>query len=363
MVDLPSFDIQPTLVGDKVMLRPLRDDDFEALYAVAADPEIWAMHPYRDRYKREIFEGFFADAMASKGAFAIFDQADGKMIGSTRFANYDMASGEIEIGWTFFACSHWRGGHNREVKALMLSYIFSHVGTVVFQVGASNFRSRTAVERLGARLAREYVREYQGQMQDYVMYRLTAADAKSGALALETDMNGESKLERRFWRFWLGGLLILAVMIAMNPWFTNPVSPWGIRDHQSAGTAIRVDAIQAAWEAAGVMNLARLGIAIDLIYIGIYSFGAYCGGRLFAQSPQPSLRRLGWIIVAAAVTVGVADYLETVCQFVQAMSFRGSDLLARVAATAQPIKSLAFLTSFFGLLAALFLRRMARRNA
>jgi hypothetical protein len=173
----------------------------------------------------------------------------------------------------------------------------------------------------------------------------------------------ETLLERRFWRYWLGGLLILAVMIAMNPWFTNPVSPWGIRDHQSAGTAIRVDAIQAAWRAAGVMDLAQLGIAIDLIYIGVYSFGAYCGGRLFAQSARPHIRRLGWVIVAAALIVGVADYIETICQFVQALTFKGDDMLAGIAATAQPIKSTAFLVSFFGLLAALFLRRMARRAA
>jgi hypothetical protein len=173
----------------------------------------------------------------------------------------------------------------------------------------------------------------------------------------------ESPLEKRFWRFWLSGLLILAIMIAMNPWFSNEVSPWGIRDHQSAGTAIRIDEIQAAWQAAGVMNLARLGIAIDLVYIAVYSFGAYCGGRLFAQSAQPYLRRLGWVIVAAAIILGVADYAETICQFVQAMTFRGSDSLAGIAATAQPIKSTAFLTSFAGLLAALGLRRMANRNA
>ena len=173
----------------------------------------------------------------------------------------------------------------------------------------------------------------------------------------------ETLLEKRFWRYWLGGLLILAIMIAMNPWFSNEVSPWGIRDHQSAGTALRIDAIQAAWQAAGVMNLARFGIALDLVYIGVYSFGAYCGGRLFAQSEKLSLRRLGWVIIAAALIVCVADYVETLSQFVQAMTFKGSDLLAGIATTAQPIKSTAFLTSFFGLLAALLLRRMARRSA
>lgn len=173
----------------------------------------------------------------------------------------------------------------------------------------------------------------------------------------------ETLLEKRFWRYWLGGLLILAIMIAMNPWFSNEVSPWGIRDHQSAGTALRIDAIQSAWQAAGVMNLARFGIALDLVYIGVYSFGAYCGGRLFAQSEKLFLRRLGWVIIAAALIVCVADYVETLSQFVQAMTFKGSDLLAGIAATAQPIKSTAFLTSFFGLLAALLLRRMARRSA
>lgn len=176
-------------------------------------------------------------------------------------------------------------------------------------------------------------------------------------------MMRESKLERHFWRFWLGGLLILAAMIAMNPWFTNPVSPWGIRDHQSAGSALRVDAIQAAWQAAGVMNLARFGIALDLVYIGIYSFGAYCGGRLFARSGGAALRRLGWVIVGAAVVVGVADYVETISEFIQAMTFKGDDNLAFIAATAQPVKSTAFLVTFFGLLMALFLRRKARQSA
>lgn len=176
-------------------------------------------------------------------------------------------------------------------------------------------------------------------------------------------MNKGHHLERNFWRFWLGGLLILAIMIAMNPLFVNDVSPWGIRDHQSAGSAMRVDAIQAAWQAAGVMDIARWAIALDLVYIAAYSFGAYCGGQMFRAAPKPALRRLGWMIMAAAIVVGVADCIETACQFIQALQFAGDDVLAEIAAAAQPIKSTAFLISLFGIITALVVRRRSREIA
>lgn len=173
----------------------------------------------------------------------------------------------------------------------------------------------------------------------------------------------EANLERRFWRYWRGGLLLLAIMITMNSLLVTDVSPWGIRDHQSAASGARVDAIQGAWQAAGVMAFARWGMALGLVYIAVYSFGAYCGGRMFYATDMPALRRLGWMIIAVAIIVGIADYIETICQFIQAIQFKGSDLLAGVAATAQPTKSVAFLISFFGILTALFVRRKSRRAA
>ncbi len=179
----PPFDIQPVLSGDQVVLRPLTSNDFEALYAVASDPAIWAMHPFPDRYKIEVFQGFFADAIASAGAFAVLDKASNNIVGSTRFANFDASHQTIEIGYTFSATACWRTGVNREVKALMLEHIFQFVGIVVFQIGAENYRSRTAVERLGGRLVLEHQRHHGGRYHDYTTYHLTKKDAYSGTLA------------------------------------------------------------------------------------------------------------------------------------------------------------------------------------
>jgi len=132
-----------------VELRPLRPDDFEALYAVASDPLIWEQHPNPDRCRRDVFTEFFRGALDSGGAFLVSDRRDGRVIGSTRFHGYDEATSEIEIGWTFLARSHWGGAYNREMKQLMLRHAFRFVTSVVFLVGPQNLRSQKAVERIG----------------------------------------------------------------------------------------------------------------------------------------------------------------------------------------------------------------------
>ncbi|MBM3819555.1 MAG: GNAT family N-acetyltransferase [Acidimicrobiia bacterium] len=43
--DRVPFDLQPTLTGERLTLRPLRPDDFGVLYAVASDPLISAPRP------------------------------------------------------------------------------------------------------------------------------------------------------------------------------------------------------------------------------------------------------------------------------------------------------------------------------
>jgi hypothetical protein len=173
----------------------------------------------------------------------------------------------------------------------------------------------------------------------------------------------ETILERRFWRFWLGGLSLFALLIASNVCLMTDVAPSGIGDHQQAASAIRVDAIHASWQAAGVMGLAKLGMVGDLIFIGVYSLGAAAGGLLFVRTKRTALRRLGALIMVAAAVFCLTDYVETICQLVQALQERGSDTLAGIAAMVRPAKSVAFLITFFGLLAALALRRTARRAA
>jgi N-acetyltransferase len=149
------FDGRPRLVGDLVELRPLRETDFSALYAVAGDRLIWEQHPSPDRYEAEVFRSFFFDQLQSGGALVVVDRSTNTVIGMSRFHGFDHVRREVEIGWTFLARSHWGGEYNREIKSLMLGYAFRFVDSVVFLVHPGNVRSQRAVEKLGALRAEE----------------------------------------------------------------------------------------------------------------------------------------------------------------------------------------------------------------
>jgi RimJ/RimL family protein N-acetyltransferase len=116
---------------------------------VAADPLIWEQHPANDRYQEPVFRSYFDEGMSSGGALIARDARDGQVIGSSRFNGYSEERSEIEIGWTFLARSHWGGAYNGEMKQLMLDHAFRFVERVVFLIGAENYRSQRAVEKIG----------------------------------------------------------------------------------------------------------------------------------------------------------------------------------------------------------------------
>lgn len=144
-----SFDLQPTLEGKLIYLRPLKHDDFDDLYKVGSDKFIWEQHPAWNRYKKNVFKKFFRRAMASGGAFAVIDKKNGAIIGSSRFTMYDPEQSSVEIGWTFLSRTYWGGVYNGEMKRLMMRHAFKYVDKVILLVGMNNKRSQMAVKKIG----------------------------------------------------------------------------------------------------------------------------------------------------------------------------------------------------------------------
>lgn len=173
---MSEIDLQPTLIGETITLRPLKSADFPALYQAASDPKIWEQHPDSTRYECDAFEErYFLGAVASGGALVALENSTGRIIGSSRYYEWNPDKQEIAIGYTFLEQQHWGTRTNREMKQLMLDHVFKQARLVWFHVGEINLRSRRAVEKLGAILSHQEERELDGKAYVQLYYKLDAS--------------------------------------------------------------------------------------------------------------------------------------------------------------------------------------------
>jgi len=178
------MDRQPHLSHPLVELRPAAAADWPALFAADSDPAIWAGHPAHDRWQETVFGPYFADGLASGGMLVALDPATGVVIGSSRFDAGRCEPGEIEIGWTFLARSHWGSRTNHAMKALMVGHALASMDRVMFMIGETNIRSRTAIERIGASLTpRTRVATLSTGPVTHVIYTIDRAGFAAGPLA------------------------------------------------------------------------------------------------------------------------------------------------------------------------------------
>lgn len=167
-----SFDDQPVLDGPTLHLRPLAADDLDGLAAAASDPETWAGHPARERYKRDVFEPYFRFLLDSGGTLAVRDRKNGEIIGCSRYyAPPDRPDG-ISIGFTFLRHAYSGGQSNFEMKSLMLDHAFERFPSVWFHIAPTNIRSEKATKKLGAVHAYDATLAFAGSSSDWMCFRL-----------------------------------------------------------------------------------------------------------------------------------------------------------------------------------------------
>ncbi|WP_437917675.1 GNAT family N-acetyltransferase [Sphingobacterium sp. LRF_L2] len=144
------------LANNIVHLQPLQRSDFDRLYAVASEKEIWAQHPDFNRYLPAGFQIYFDKLMETDMPYLIFSKEDGKIMGATSYYQYDAEKRAVSIGFTFLATAYWGGKFNRIIKSLLLDHAFQFVDKVVFHVREGNLRSQHALIKLGALKSSEY---------------------------------------------------------------------------------------------------------------------------------------------------------------------------------------------------------------
>jgi RimJ/RimL family protein N-acetyltransferase len=175
--------LQPvTLAGRHVRLEPLARAHVEGLQRAAADGELWKLW-YTSVPAPDATAGYVDTALALQAQglalpFVVRD-ANGEIVGCTRFGNVDAANLRVEIGWTWYAKRCQRTGLNTEAKLLLLTHAFEtlHCAAVEFRTSWFNHASRNAIARLGAKqdgVLRNHMRMADGSYRDTVVFSIIA---------------------------------------------------------------------------------------------------------------------------------------------------------------------------------------------
>ena len=145
------------LEGDIVRLEPLAQAHLNGLWEASRDPRIWRWLPILQPSTHTEMAGWVEEALERATAgidvpFVTVRQADGVVVGSTRFLALRPEHGVVEIGWTWLAPEAWGTGANQEAKLLQLRHAFEIWGCrrVELKTDALNAPARGAMEAFGA---------------------------------------------------------------------------------------------------------------------------------------------------------------------------------------------------------------------
>jgi RimJ/RimL family protein N-acetyltransferase len=174
-----------TLAARGIHLEPLGLHHEAGLQAAAADGELWNIRitsvPDPKDVRAYIVTALSAREAGNRFAFAVVDDASGKVLGCTSYHDIVPAIKRVEIGWTWYGKSSQRTHVNTTCKLLMLTHAFETLGchVVGWRTDNFNFASQAAIERLGAKkdgVIRGHAIRRDGTIRDTVMYSMRSGE-------------------------------------------------------------------------------------------------------------------------------------------------------------------------------------------
>ncbi|KAA8994625.1 GNAT family N-acetyltransferase [Stenotrophomonas cyclobalanopsidis] len=174
----------PTLRGQHVMLEPLQREHVPGLAAALQGSgldQLWYTQvPSPERAGHYVQAALDVQAEGKVLPFVIRD-ADGVIVGSTRFYALEPGVPRLSLGYTWYAPRVQRTGVNTEAKLLLLQHAFDTLGciSVVLETSWFNHTSRAAIARLGAKqdgVLRNHTRHADGTPRDTVIFSIIDAE-------------------------------------------------------------------------------------------------------------------------------------------------------------------------------------------
>jgi N-acetyltransferase len=191
---MASFVTPVTLSLRGLRLEPLTLAHEAGLRLAAADGELWKIRvtsvPEPENTRKYIEDALTMYEEDKRFAFAVVDEATGKVLGSTSYHDMVPAAKRVEIGYTWYAKSVQRSHVNSTCKLMLMTHAFETLqcNVVGWRTDNFNYASQKAIERLGAQkdgTIRGHALRRDGTIRDTVMYSMRAgewAEAKAQLL-------------------------------------------------------------------------------------------------------------------------------------------------------------------------------------
>ncbi|MFQ6552162.1 GNAT family N-acetyltransferase [Aestuariibius insulae] len=180
----PTWPEEITLEGTHVKLVPLSVGHAEGLAEAIKDGELnklsYTTIPEPEDVEEEIARRLTLQRKGKMLPFTLMTPDD-RPAGMTTYLNIEEENARLEIGATFIRKSLQRTALNTEAKKLLLSHAFEDLDCIAVELRTDrrNRQSRSAIERLGARLdgiLRAHMKMPDGSLRDSAVYSITASE-------------------------------------------------------------------------------------------------------------------------------------------------------------------------------------------
>ncbi|MEP6746911.1 MAG: GNAT family N-acetyltransferase [Bacteroidota bacterium] len=165
----------------RVELRLMQMIDIEALFGIAAPPEIWKYFTKelnnRDELQQWMEVALQERTEGKRMPFVIIDKDTHKICGCTSLGNISFYDKRIEIGWTWLGTATMGTGINHHAKFVLLSYAFDALRFERVEIKTDNLneRAKRALVHIGAAeegVLRSHMLMPHGRRRDSVYYSI-----------------------------------------------------------------------------------------------------------------------------------------------------------------------------------------------